>query len=84
MSFIFTSEMMKIENTIKIVSFLLKKQIDKHDRMRIVLFCFKNSGKLGGLVMSTRVVITTRQPGIMTSDCNRKLSRVFSAPAFCM
>ena len=30
--------MMKIENTIKIVSFLLKKrQIDKHDRMRIVL-----------------------------------------------
>ena len=28
---------MKIENTIKIVTFLLKKQIDKHDRMRIVL-----------------------------------------------
>ena len=51
MSFVFTIEMMKIENTINIVSFLLKKQIDKHGRMRIVLFCFKNSGKLGGLVM---------------------------------
>ena len=41
--------------------------------MRIVLL-LQESGKLGGLVMSMTVVISTRQPGIMTSNCNRKLS----------